>query len=72
MSCEGCHIFANGQADAISAVRAEASKYGKEQKVSVAIWQEGFDWFYGPATTAISAGKPIRDILPFNQQSTSV
>jgi len=70
--CEGCHIFANGQAAAIKAVRDAANNYAKEQGVSMAIWQEGFDWFYGPAATAIKAGKPVRDILPFNQQSTSI
>ena len=72
MSCEGCRIFASGQADAELAVRAEAKKYGEEQKESMAIWQEQFDWFYGPAATAIAAGKPIRDILPYYKQSPTV
>lgn len=59
MGCEGCHISGGGQNYALQTKIDEAKAYAKANSKTVAIYKEGFDYFFKDADTAVSEGLPI-------------
>lgn len=59
MGCEGCHISGAGQNQALQNTIQQARAYAKTNQITVAVYKEGFDYFFKDAATAISEGIPV-------------
>lgn len=53
MSCEGCLVSNRGQQEQLNTVIAKAKEYAKEISSPVAIYKEGYEYFYTKADIAI-------------------
>ena len=63
MSCENCLTTNKGSDTSFEIIKAEAKQYAKKEKIPVAIYKEGFEWYYTSAATAIDNGYPIIEII---------
>jgi len=63
--CPGCFTSAKGIQQEYNRIKAEAIKYMREKKVSVAIYKEGFDFFYMQQDKITN--EPIMEYLLFNE-----
>lgn len=61
--CEGCYIGAKGQSQRLEQIRKEAKAYAVENNISVGIYKEAFEYFYGDAAALIAAGKPVMEVI---------
>lgn len=64
--CEGCFQSAKGLQMAYEKIKAEAIKYSKENGKTVAIYKEGFEWFYCTAELAIANNCPRPEFISEN------
>lgn len=63
MSCEGCLTTQKGSDTSLEKIKAEAKKYAKENQIPVAIYKEGFEWFFTSAEEAIRCGYPTIEYI---------
>lgn len=63
MSCEGCLTTQKGSDSSLEQIKVEAKKYAKENKISVAIYKEGFEWHFTTAQEAIQNGYPTIEYI---------
>lgn len=63
MGCENCLQTKKGQDEALSNILFEAKQYATENNISVAIYQEGYEYFFTDAEQAIKYQYNIRSVL---------
>lgn len=66
MSCEGCHISGAGQNQALQNVIQQAKTYAKQNDKTVAVYKEGFEYFFKEAGAAIAEGIPVVQFISPN------
>lgn len=59
MGCEGCHITGAGQNRALVDTIERAKEYAKKNQITVAVYKEGFDYFFKDAAAAATDGTPV-------------
>jgi hypothetical protein len=67
--CEGCYISNKGQNELLEATRTKAKQYAVEQKKTVAIYREGYEFRYCDAE--ISTGLAIIELVSQHQSVTT-
>jgi hypothetical protein len=65
--CEGCLISNQGQHELLSKVRTNAKKYAIENEKTVAIYKEGFEFFYIDEEKARELNYPVIEIVSKHQ-----
>ena len=67
MGCEGCLISNKGPQEALQSIISEAQQYGKENKKTMVIYQEGHELRYIDAETAFRDNYPIVQVVSKHQ-----
>ncbi len=62
-SCEGCFTSAKGQSIQLDVIRSQAKSYAIETEKTMAIYKEGYEYFYSEASAATTAGKNIMEFI---------
>ncbi len=68
MSCDNCTGSLSGQQQAFHQKLVEAVKWSNENKLSVAIYVEGYEYYFMKAELAISQGKFIKEIVTYKAE----
>ena len=63
MSCENCLGTPKGLNEAFINIKKQALDYAKEKQTPVAIYKDGFDYYFTTATAAFAAGYIIIEIV---------
>jgi len=61
--CEGCLVSGKGQQTEYQTVKQEAINYAKEQKQTVVLYKEGFDFRYCLESVARENGYPVMEYI---------
>lgn len=62
--CEGCFISQKEQQQRLESTKLLAKDYAIKNNTAVAIYKEGYDYYYCPAGDAIERSLPIVSIVP--------
>lgn len=65
MSCEACFQSVKGMQQAYQSVKTQATQWATENQKAVAIYKEGFEYYFLDAEIAINEGKLIIEIVTF-------
>lgn len=63
MSCDGCLITNKSNDLSFEQIKKEAKLYAQEKKTPVALYKEGFQWFFIEASRAFANNYPITEVL---------
>ena len=61
--CEGCFISAKGQQAEYQTIKTQAVNYAKDQKQTVVIYKEGFEYRYCLKSVADQYGCPVLEYI---------
>lgn len=61
--CEGCSISGRGQNEALTITRARAKKFAIDNEKTVAIYKEGFEFYYCEYDVARQNGYQIIEVV---------
>lgn len=64
--CEGCYIGPKGMNQQLEQIRQEAKAYALKNNFTVAIYKEGFEYYYGKAEDIIAGGLTVLEFVSGN------
>lgn len=61
--CEGCLVSNRGQQEAYQAVKQQAITYAQQQKTTVVLYKEGYEYRFCTESVARENGYPVLEFI---------
>lgn len=63
MNCDSCLTSKQGQDMQFATVKQQAKVYAIQNQISMAIYKEGYSWYYKSVHLAIAEGIPFVEVV---------